>query len=230
MITTGKISHFLLQLHIIKSYNFHPTSALNYEFHTLSQSSIFLTAHRSKECLSIPVGMQENLQPILFVPLINIRNKKIKSWTQEGRIIWKRGGIYILCKLWLCLFGVIIFCLMWEFITSCKSFLLIVRSSYSLWEFLTRCENFLPVVRISYLLREFPISCENVLLVVRISHLLQEFFTPCENLLPIEKISYLLWEFLTLCETFFTKAILCSMYPMPRPRCPKITKRRKSIV
>ena len=74
MITASKISHFLLQLYIIKSNNFHPTSAFNYEFHTLSHPTIFLTAlRRSKECLSIPAGTQENLQPIPLVPLINIR-------------------------------------------------------------------------------------------------------------------------------------------------------------
>ena len=76
MITTSKLSHFLLQLYIMKSYNFHPTSAFNYEFHTLTHThlTIFLTAQRrSKKCLSIPLGMQENLQHIPFVPLINIR-------------------------------------------------------------------------------------------------------------------------------------------------------------
>ena len=41
----------------IKSYKFHPTSAFNYEFHTLSHPTIFLTARgRSKEFLSIPAG------------------------------------------------------------------------------------------------------------------------------------------------------------------------------
>ena len=51
-ITTSKISRFLLQRYIIESYNFHPTSAFDYEFHTLSHPTIFLTARRwSKECL-----------------------------------------------------------------------------------------------------------------------------------------------------------------------------------
>ena len=55
-------------------YNFHHTSAFNYEFHTLSYPTLFLTPRgRSKDYLSIPVGTQENLQPIPFVPLINIR-------------------------------------------------------------------------------------------------------------------------------------------------------------
>ena len=55
---TGKISHYFLQLYIIatKSYNFYPTSA----FIQLR----WLTSDRP------------------FPPLINIRNKKIKSWTQ----------------------------------------------------------------------------------------------------------------------------------------------------
>ena len=36
--------------------------------------TVFLAARgRSKGCLSIPVDTQENLQPIPFVPLINIR-------------------------------------------------------------------------------------------------------------------------------------------------------------
>ena len=49
---------------------------------------------RSGECLSIPVGTQENLQPIPFVPLIN-RNKKDKildslsvphPWIKQGSV------------------------------------------------------------------------------------------------------------------------------------------------
>ena len=98
--TTSKISHFLLKLYIIKSYNFDPTSAFNYEFHTLSYPTIFLTAcRRSKECLSIPVGTQENLQPILFVPLINIRNKKIKSWIHPDSLPWIKTGTSYLTTL-----------------------------------------------------------------------------------------------------------------------------------
>ena len=74
MMTASMVSHFLLQIYIIKSYNFHPTSAFKYQFHTLSHSTIFLTAcRRSKECLSIPAGTQENLRLIPFVPLISIR-------------------------------------------------------------------------------------------------------------------------------------------------------------
>ena len=92
MIITSKISHFLLQLYIIKSYSFHPTSAFNYKFHTLPYPTIFLTAPgRSKEFLSISAGMQEKFQPIPFVswlisehpfvPLLKITREKIKSWT-----------------------------------------------------------------------------------------------------------------------------------------------------
>ena len=65
LITTSKIFHFLFQLQIIKSYNFHLTSACDYEFHKPPHPTIFSTAcRRSKESLSIIAATQENLEPI----------------------------------------------------------------------------------------------------------------------------------------------------------------------
>ena len=56
---------FLLQIQIVKSYNFCLKSACVYEFQTLPHPTIFLTACiRSKESISIPAVMQENLVPI----------------------------------------------------------------------------------------------------------------------------------------------------------------------
>ena len=92
MITTSKISHFFLQLYIIKSYNFHPASAFNYEFHTLSHPTIFLQlAEDPRSVFPSLRGLKKifNLSPSFswltsdcrFVPLINIRNKTIKAWT-----------------------------------------------------------------------------------------------------------------------------------------------------
>ena len=50
LITTSKISHFLLQLQFMKSYNLHLTSAYYYKFYTHPHATIFLTARRrSKE-------------------------------------------------------------------------------------------------------------------------------------------------------------------------------------
>ena len=57
--------NFLLQIQIVKSYNFRLKSACGYEFQTLPHPTIFLTACiRSKESISIPAVMQKNLVPI----------------------------------------------------------------------------------------------------------------------------------------------------------------------
>ena len=77
-ITTSKISHFLFQLQIIKSYNFHLTSTCNCKFHKPPHPTIFLIAcGRSKESLYILVVLQENLEPIL--PLLYL------DWHQKQK-------------------------------------------------------------------------------------------------------------------------------------------------
>ena len=86
LITKSKIFHFLLQVYIAKPYNFHLKSVCNYEFQTLPHPATFSTAcHRSKKSLSIPAATQEYLNtPCSFISLINIRNKKMKSWTHPA--------------------------------------------------------------------------------------------------------------------------------------------------
>ena len=89
----SKISHCLLQAQIFKSkhFNFHLRPSCNYKLHTLPHPAlkgytIFLTAcRRCKESLSILRLIPKFLNPYcLFVPLIDIKNKKIKFWTHPA--------------------------------------------------------------------------------------------------------------------------------------------------
>ena len=88
--TPSKISHFLVQLYIIKSYNFHLTLAFNYEFHTLTPEqlaedirSVFSSLQAHKTIFNPSPSLPWLTSDRPFVPLINVRNKKIKSWTHS---------------------------------------------------------------------------------------------------------------------------------------------------
>ena len=74
---------FLLQIQIVKSYNFCLKSACGYEFQTLPHPTIFLTACiRSKESISIPAVMQENLVPISTLSF-HWLTSETKRWNLE---------------------------------------------------------------------------------------------------------------------------------------------------
>ena len=80
--TTSKIFYFLLQIYIVKPYRLHLQSTWNYEFQTHPTPLLLAAWIRSKESLSISAATQVFLNPFcFFAPLINIRNKQMKSWT-----------------------------------------------------------------------------------------------------------------------------------------------------
>ena len=86
LITTSKISHFLLPLQITKSHKFHLTPVCIYKFHTFPHPPYI--SHFAKDQRRVFPFLQpykKILNPNrFFFPFINIRNQKMKSWSSPA--------------------------------------------------------------------------------------------------------------------------------------------------
>ena len=101
MITAGYISHFLLQIYIVKSSDFHLKSAQDHEFHICPSRTTFsslLDVRRLFPFLG-PRQMILSLSCSFVVLLINIRNKKMKSRSQPLSSTLNKAGNLPPCHL-----------------------------------------------------------------------------------------------------------------------------------